>query len=78
MLGACDWEGYLTYVSVGWEGSAHDGMVFINGVKDGFELPPCYFYLADGGFPCTEILPTKDRCLQLSSRMEEHGKLVTL
>ena len=58
VFAACDWDGYFTYIACGWEGSAHDGRLFRDARENGLDLPSGYFYLADGGFPCGDILLT--------------------
>jgi hypothetical protein len=49
----CDFNLNITYVSVGWEGSAIDSMVLrsaMNNVVGKFEVLSGKYYLVDGGY----------------------------
>ncbi|NP_001288524.1 uncharacterized protein LOC103634642 [Zea mays] len=52
----CDFNLNITYVSVGWEGSATDSMVLrsaMNNVVGKFEVPSGKYYIVDGGYANT-------------------------
>jgi hypothetical protein len=52
----CDFDLKITYVSVGWEGSATDSMILrstMGNLVGKFEVPAGKFYLVDGGYANT-------------------------
>ncbi|XP_056692169.1 uncharacterized protein [Spinacia oleracea] len=55
VLAACDFDMCFTFVSAGWEGSAHDTRVFLHAIGSPefkFPKPPeGKYYLADKGYP---------------------------
>ncbi|XP_076906996.1 uncharacterized protein LOC143563317 [Bidens hawaiensis] len=55
-MATCDFDMCFTFISIGWEGSAHDTRVFINATQDSkfnFPHPPeGRYYLVDKGYPC--------------------------
>ncbi|XP_021749185.1 protein ALP1-like [Chenopodium quinoa] len=55
VLAACDFDMCFTFVSAGWEGSAHDTRVFLHAIESPAfkfpKLPEGKYYLADKGYP---------------------------
>ncbi|XP_071694846.1 uncharacterized protein [Rutidosis leptorrhynchoides] len=55
VMATCDFDMCFTYVSVGWEGSAHDTRVFMHSIQNksmNFPQPPeGRYYLVDKGYP---------------------------
>ncbi|XP_021851740.1 uncharacterized protein [Spinacia oleracea] len=55
VLAVCDFDMCFTFVSAGWEGSAHDTRVFLNAIQNpAFKFPKApegKYYLADKGYP---------------------------
>ncbi|XP_071709397.1 uncharacterized protein [Rutidosis leptorrhynchoides] len=55
VMATCDFDMCFTYVSVGWEGSAHDTRVFMHSIQNksmNFPQPPeGKYYLVDKGYP---------------------------
>ncbi|XP_071718684.1 uncharacterized protein [Rutidosis leptorrhynchoides] len=55
VMATCDFDICFTYVSVGWEGSAHDTRVFMHSIQNNsmnFPQPPeGKYYLVDKGYP---------------------------
>ncbi|KAI0508027.1 hypothetical protein KFK09_014161 [Dendrobium nobile] len=55
VMAACDFNMFFTFVSPGWEGSAHDARIFKHAMMDpkyNFPAPPPgKFYLVDAGYP---------------------------
>lgn len=52
VMACCDFDTLLfTYVLAGWEGSAHDGLVFDKSFEHGFSIPAGKYYLGDAGYP---------------------------
>ncbi|XP_022038521.1 uncharacterized protein LOC110941203 [Helianthus annuus] len=55
VMATCDFDMCFTFVSIGWEGSAHDTRVFINATQNSkfnFPQPPeGRYYLVDKGYP---------------------------
>ncbi|KAF6143601.1 hypothetical protein GIB67_012400 [Kingdonia uniflora] len=53
VLVSCGFNMKITYILVGWEGSAHDSMMLraaVNDPRDPFTIPAGKFYLGDVGF----------------------------
>lgn len=50
VLGVCDFDGKFVYILAGWEGSAHDGIVYGDALSQGFSVPHGRYYLGDAGF----------------------------
>lgn len=52
VMACCDLDTLtFTYVLAGWEGSAHDGLVFEKSFDRGFSIPQGKYYLGDAGYP---------------------------
>ncbi|XP_048500982.2 uncharacterized protein LOC125497624 [Beta vulgaris subsp. vulgaris] len=55
VMAVCDFDMCFTFVSAGWEGSAHDTRVFLHAIETpelNFPKPPeGKYYLADKGYP---------------------------
>ncbi|XP_031108447.1 uncharacterized protein LOC116012916, partial [Ipomoea triloba] len=55
VMAACDFDMCFTFISVGWEGSAHDTRVFVHAISTpsmNFPKPPQgRYYLVDKGYP---------------------------
>ncbi|KAI0523509.1 hypothetical protein KFK09_005904 [Dendrobium nobile] len=55
VMATCDFDMCFTFVSAGWEGSAHDARIFKHAVtnpKFNFPKPPtCKYYLVDATYP---------------------------
>jgi len=57
VLAACNFKIEFTYILAGWEGSAHDGVVYRNTVyKHGFITPPGKYWLGDTGYPNSDTI----------------------
>ncbi|CAA0811283.1 Unknown protein [Striga hermonthica] len=54
-MASCDFDMCFTFISVGWEGSAHDTRVFLHAIETSsmnFPKPPeGRYYLVDKGYP---------------------------
>ena len=50
VLGVVDFDMLFTYILVGWEGSAHDGRVYDDGLTKGLQTFPGKYYLGDAGY----------------------------
>lgn len=61
ILGVVNFDMMFTFVLVGWEGSAHDGRVLIDGVMKGLHLIPGKYYLGDAGYALTKYCLTPYR-----------------
>ncbi|KAJ9561339.1 hypothetical protein OSB04_006499 [Centaurea solstitialis] len=59
VMATCDFEMYFTFISVGWEGSAHDTRVFIHAIETpsmNFPKPPeGKYYIVDQGYPDRKV-----------------------
>ena len=53
---ACSFNGIITYVLGGWEGSAADATVYHHARLSDLAIPEGRYYLADAGFPLTPQL----------------------
>jgi len=54
VMACCDLDNLVfTFVLAGWEGSAHDGLVFNKAFEHGFTIPEGKYYLGDAGYPLT-------------------------
>ncbi|KAK9114026.1 hypothetical protein Syun_020823 [Stephania yunnanensis] len=55
VMAACDFHMCFTFISAGWEGSAHDSHIFLHAINTSslnFSKPPQgKYYLVDKGFP---------------------------
>ena len=52
VMACCDLDNLVfTFVLAGWEGSAHDGLVFNKAFEHGFTIPEGKYYLGDAGYP---------------------------
>ena len=56
VLAACTFETLFCYILGGWEGSAADSFMFERAGNTTFTVPDGWYYLADAGFPCSEVL----------------------
>ena len=61
VLAVVDWYGNFIYTLVGWEGSAHDGRLWVDAKSRGFVLPMGYYVLGDAGFPAERMILTPYR-----------------
>jgi hypothetical protein len=50
VLGVCNFDMLFQYGHYGWEGSAHDGKVFLDAFNKGFPWREGQYYLADAGY----------------------------
>ncbi|KIK15624.1 hypothetical protein PISMIDRAFT_39956, partial [Pisolithus microcarpus 441] len=50
---ACSFNGLITYILGGWEGSVADAMVYHNAHLWDLAIPDGCYYLTDAGFPST-------------------------
>ena len=55
-LAACSFDLRFTYFLSGWEGSAHDSMLFYDARDLDFYIPSGRYYLADAGFASSDSL----------------------
>src|SRR3954464_3363023 len=53
VLAACSFDLKFLYVLAGWEGSAHDGLVLAEALRQNFTIPDGKYYLADAGYSQT-------------------------
>ena len=62
VMACCDLDNLeFTFVLAGWEGSAHDGLVFSKSFEHGFIVPEGKYYLGDAGYPLTPYCLTPYR-----------------
>lgn len=62
VMACCDLHNLVfTYVLAGFEGSAHDGLVFNTAFDHGFSIPVGKYYLGDAGYPLTSYCLTPYR-----------------
>jgi DDE superfamily endonuclease len=62
VMACCDLDNLVfTYVLAGFEGSAHDGLVFNTAFNHGFSVPTGKYYLGDAGYPLTPYCLTPYR-----------------
>jgi hypothetical protein len=55
-LVACTFDLRFTYLLSGWEGSTHDASLFHEARRTDFRIPEGRYYLADAGFPLSDML----------------------
>jgi hypothetical protein len=73
VMACCDFDKLtFTYVLAGWEGSAHDGLVFDKSFDYGFSIPEGKYYLGDAGYPLTPYCLTPYRGVRY--HLHEWGK----
>lgn len=61
VLAVCDFDMVIRYVLAGWEGSAHDGRVYIDSLTKGFPLRAGKYYLGDAGYSLSRNVLTPYR-----------------
>jgi DDE superfamily endonuclease len=74
VMACCDLDTLkFTYVLAGWEGSAHDGLVFDKSFNLGFSIPEGKYYLGDAGYPLTTYCLTPYRGVRYHLKEWEKG-----
>jgi hypothetical protein len=62
VMACCDFDNLVfIFVLAGWEGAAHDGLVFNKSFDHGFSIPEGKYYLGDAGYPLTTYCLTPYR-----------------
>jgi hypothetical protein len=62
-LAVCNFDLWFTDIMVGWEGSATDSILWIEGIREGaIKIPKGKYILGDARFPNCGLYNTVSRC----------------
>ena len=75
-LAVCSFDMLFLYFMSGWEGSAHDSVLFHHAHRTDFSISEGKYYLADAGFASSDTLLVPYRGVRYHLSEWKHAKLM--